>query len=161
VGHRWQGRFKSPAVQCRDYLLSCARYIERNPFEAGLVSQPWDYPWSSARVYALGEENPLLSESAEYRKLAAEASVRTEQWRTFLLREDPLEKAVRRGDWAFGDDEFRLGVAQAQGRPIPRGRGRPRKSQDGANLVTSHVWIRSLRRASPFFPKSCLDKVIT
>jgi|GEM_PF-5771725 len=36
VGHRWQGRFKSPAVQCRQYLLSCGRYIERNPVEAGL-----------------------------------------------------------------------------------------------------------------------------
>jgi putative transposase len=28
LGHRWQGRFKSPAVQCRDYLLSCGRYID-------------------------------------------------------------------------------------------------------------------------------------
>ncbi len=28
VGHRWQGRFQSPAVQCRTYLLSCGRYIE-------------------------------------------------------------------------------------------------------------------------------------
>jgi putative transposase len=54
VGHRWQGRFKSPAVQCRDYLLSCGRYIECNPLEAGMVTQPWDYDWSSARVHATG-----------------------------------------------------------------------------------------------------------
>jgi hypothetical protein len=47
LGHRWQGRFKSPAIQCRDYLLSCGRYIERNPLEAGAVAEPWDYPWST------------------------------------------------------------------------------------------------------------------
>ena len=34
VGHLWQGRFKSPAIQCSTYLLSCGRYIERNPVEA-------------------------------------------------------------------------------------------------------------------------------
>lgn len=52
VGHRWQGRFKSPAVQCRQYLLSCGRYLERNPVEAGLLTEPWQYPWSSAAAYA-------------------------------------------------------------------------------------------------------------
>ena len=41
VGHLWQGRFKSPAIQCEGYLLSCGRYIERNPLEAGLVTEPW------------------------------------------------------------------------------------------------------------------------
>ena len=47
VGHRWQGRFQSPAVEEGAYLLSCGRSIERNPVEAGLVSEPWQYPWSS------------------------------------------------------------------------------------------------------------------
>jgi putative transposase len=42
-GHLFQGRFKSPAVQCETYLLSCGRYIERNPVEAGLVKETWDY----------------------------------------------------------------------------------------------------------------------
>jgi putative transposase len=49
AGHLWQGRFKSPAIECRTYLLSCGRYIERNPLEAALVAEPWQYPWSSAR----------------------------------------------------------------------------------------------------------------
>ena len=31
VGHLWQGRFKSPAIQCEGYLLSCGRYIEAQP----------------------------------------------------------------------------------------------------------------------------------
>ncbi len=46
-GHVWQGRFKSPAVPCEGYLLSCGRSIERNPLEAGLVTEPWLYAWST------------------------------------------------------------------------------------------------------------------
>jgi REP element-mobilizing transposase RayT len=38
VGHRRQGRFKSPAVQCSGYLLSCGRTIERNSVEVRMVT---------------------------------------------------------------------------------------------------------------------------
>jgi len=30
-GHLWQGRFKSQPIEKEHYLLSCGRYIERNP----------------------------------------------------------------------------------------------------------------------------------
>jgi putative transposase len=43
IGHLWAGCFKSPAVDVEPYFLSCARYIERNPVEAGIVSTPWEY----------------------------------------------------------------------------------------------------------------------
>jgi putative transposase len=44
VGHVFQGRFKSPAVEAETYLLSCGRYIvERNPLAAGLTTAPWAY----------------------------------------------------------------------------------------------------------------------
>jgi putative transposase len=128
VGHRWQGRFKSPAVQRRDYLLSCGRYVERNPLAAGMVSLPWEYPWSSARAYALGEANPLLTESPEYLALAESPGRRQQLWREFLLGEDVREEEVRRGDWAIGDADFRRRVRLEQGRPAPRRRGRPPKA---------------------------------
>jgi len=116
VGHPWQGRFKSPAVQCRDYLLSCGRYIERNPLEAGLVALPWDYAWSSAATYALGQPRPLLADNAEYLALSAEPAARQQHWRAFLLGGDPREEKVRRGDWAIGDDEFRVRACRERGR---------------------------------------------
>jgi putative transposase len=115
-------------VQRRDDLLSCGRSIERNPLEAGLVAEPGQYPWSSARAYALGEPDALVDESPEYLALADSAARRQQLWREFLLGEDPREEVVRRGDWAIGDDSFRLRVLQAQGRPAPRRRGRPRKA---------------------------------
>ncbi len=42
VGHLFQGRFKSPAVEAETYLLSCGRYVERNPLGAGLLARPWE-----------------------------------------------------------------------------------------------------------------------
>jgi putative transposase len=127
VGHLWQGRFHSPAVQTEGYLLSCGRYIERNPVEAGLAKQPWDYPWSSCRAYALGVADPLLAENPWYLELGSEPAVRQQRWRQFLIGEDPREEVFRRSDWAAGDDDFAGRLRTSRGRPVPRRRGRPRK----------------------------------
>lgn len=49
-GHLWQNRFYSCAVD-EDHVLAVMRYVERNPVRAGLVSQAWGYPWSSAAAH--------------------------------------------------------------------------------------------------------------
>jgi putative transposase len=128
VGHLFQGRFRSPLVQRDGYWLSCGRYIERNPLEVGLVDDPWHYPWSSARVYALREPDPLVTEDPCYTELSPDLARRQRLWREFLLGDDPREEAVRKGDWAVGDDGFRGRMAQVLGRPLPRPRGRPPKA---------------------------------
>ena len=92
------------------------------------MTEPWEYRWSSARAYALGTTDPLLTENVEYVGLAKDADRRQDLWRAFLLGADPREEAVRAGDWAIGDDEFRLRARLQQGRPAPRRRGRPRKA---------------------------------
>jgi putative transposase len=126
VGHLFQGRFKSPAVAADSYLLSCGRYIERNPLEAGLVAEPWQYRWSSCRAYAQGAYDGLLAENAWYREFGADAGDRQQRWREFLLGEDLREEVVRRGEWVIGSDAFRGRMQRLQARPAPRGRGRPR-----------------------------------
>src|SRR5262249_10027863 len=128
VGHRWQGRFKSPAVQAERYLLSCGRYLERNPLEAGLVGEPWAYRWSSGRAYARGEADALLAEKPWYTALGHSAAQRQQRWREFLLGVDEREEVVRRGAWAVGDEEFRRRQRQVQGRPGHGRRGRPPKA---------------------------------
>jgi len=47
-GHLYQGRFKPPAVQDDDHLLTVMRYVERNPLRAGLIDRAEDGRWSTA-----------------------------------------------------------------------------------------------------------------
>lgn len=51
IGPLFQGRYNSRLVHVEQYALILARYIHRNPFEAGLVQQLSDYPWSSYPCY--------------------------------------------------------------------------------------------------------------
>jgi putative transposase len=94
VGHRWQGRSQSPAVQSSEYLLSCGRSIERNRVEAGIVTLPWEYAWSSAATNALGKPDALLAEHVEYPRLAASPGQRQQTWQRFLLADDRREATV-------------------------------------------------------------------
>jgi len=75
-GYLFQGRFHSCALDGQ-YLLAAVRYVLRNPVRAGIVDQPWDYKWSSAR-WLVGEvtEDPL----AEHSQMLAEVN----DWRRFL-----------------------------------------------------------------------------
>jgi putative transposase len=125
VGHLFQGRFKSPAVEAESYLLSCGRYVERNPVEAGLVTEPWRYRWSSCPAYACGAADPLLAINPWYEQLSAEPAGRQALWRDFVQGEDPKEDVVRRQDWVIGSAEFRTWLQHREACPAPRGRGRP------------------------------------
>lgn len=49
-GYLCQGRFGSCVLDER-HLLAAARYVELNPVNAGMVKEPVDYPWSSARFH--------------------------------------------------------------------------------------------------------------
>lgn len=46
-GHVYQGRFGSKVVEDDAYLLELARYLPRNPVQAGLCSSPEGWVWSS------------------------------------------------------------------------------------------------------------------
>ncbi|MDT8422884.1 MAG: transposase [Desulfuromonadales bacterium] len=58
-GHLWQERFASFTMG-ESHVLAAARYIEMNPVAAGLVENPQDYPWSSARAHLDGEDDGLV-----------------------------------------------------------------------------------------------------
>ena len=50
VGHVFQGRFKDQIVDREGYLITLSRYVVMNPVQAGLVSHPQDWHWSSYRA---------------------------------------------------------------------------------------------------------------
>jgi putative transposase len=124
------GGFKSPAIEAEPYLLSCGRYIERNPVAANLVAHAWEYRWSSCRAYALGESDALLAVNPWYEQLAVEPARREVLWRDFLEGEDPKEEVLAADDWAIGEPGFRRTLYRPQSRAVPRFNGRPAPSRE-------------------------------
>lgn len=63
VGHVFQDRFRSEAVENDRYLLAVVRYIHNNPVKAGLVEKAQDYKWSSYWNYISGHYPNFLNTS--------------------------------------------------------------------------------------------------
>lgn len=82
-GHLWQERFRSSPIDTDEYLLTCARYIERNPVEAGLCQRPEDWPWSSVHAHLADKPDgivtlaPLRDLVMNWRDFLGEAETRT------------------------------------------------------------------------------------
>lgn len=57
VGHLFQDRYRSENVEDERYFLTVLRYIIQNPMKAGLEKEPGNYPWSSYKAYAHGQED--------------------------------------------------------------------------------------------------------
>lgn len=51
VGHLFQDRYKSEAVENDKYFLTVLRYIHQNPVKAGIVDNIAKYQWSSYKEY--------------------------------------------------------------------------------------------------------------
>jgi len=50
--------------------------IDRNPLRARLVRSPAEYPWSNARFYLNGMDNPLVTRNPLYEALGMDESER-------------------------------------------------------------------------------------
>ena len=134
TGTLWEGRFKSAAVSCDEYLIACSRYIELNPVRAGLVVHPKDYPWSSYRHRALGLPDRLLDEDVWYAGLGADEKERQEKYRSWIDAQiderewQEIRQATQRGR-LFGRETFHRQVEAITGRRlVGEARGRPKKT---------------------------------
>ena len=59
----WQARYYDFNVYSSKKTTEKLRYLHRNPVAPGLVEKPEDWPWSSFRHYAFGEEGTVVIES--------------------------------------------------------------------------------------------------
>jgi len=55
----WQERFDDVIINSRSFFLQKLQYIHNNPVKAGLVEQPEDYKYSSARNYKYGDHSVI------------------------------------------------------------------------------------------------------
>jgi hypothetical protein len=118
-------------------LVSCGRYIERNPVRAGLICNAWDYGWSSAARYVncivdgLTDENPYLGafEDADRRAYGAALMSGVED-----------EAAIRQvdGERVIGSKAFAETLQMVRGRHRVR-RGRPYSRC--VNKVITGSWV--------------------
>lgn len=106
-GGLFRGRYKAIVVDKDNYLAQVVRYIHLNPLEAGLVSEPQEFIWSSHRFYLRPKEAPKWLRMTEV--MAEFGSVT--KFHQFVLEgnEAALEKFYKRAKQVpvLGDQEFR------------------------------------------------------
>ena len=129
TGALWEGRFYSSVVDSGAYLFSCHRYIEMNPVRAKMVAHPRDYQWSSYRANAEGHACPFLTPHPDYLALADNELDRRHFYRMMFdlsLDRSAMEeiRAVTRGGFAFGSEEFKERLGAESGRPMAAQRRR-------------------------------------
>jgi putative transposase len=130
-GHLWQERFFSSPIDDAedDYLWNAVRYTELNPQRAGIVSQAWDYRWSSARAHCGLDSNQLLSTDPKW--LLTLSTIK--DWKTFLDLPDfknslvGIQQFFSRG-FPYGSDGFIDKMERVTNRKLrPSKGGRPKK----------------------------------
>ena len=75
-GSLFEGRFKSSLVEDDVYLLTCLRYIERNPVRAGMVADPGDCRWSGDAAHGFGNNISMVTPHRRYLSLSKTNSAR-------------------------------------------------------------------------------------
>jgi len=121
-GHLWQGRYKSLIVARDEYLIKCGRYIEENPVRAKIVKRSEDYPWSSYRYYAFGEEEGLIDKDPLYDSLGKDLNERRKKYREAFEEEIDLTKRYLGSAEFIKEMERKFGIKNLRNK-----RGRPQK----------------------------------
>ncbi len=121
-GYLWQGRFASFPMDER-YLYAAVRYVERNPVKAGIVADPWEYRWSSAKAHVLKTRDPLLNPCF--------LEVQIDDWKKYLAEEDPgmtydIDTGIRTGR-PQGSDAFIHKLETTLGRRLEKRKPGPKQ----------------------------------
>jgi len=135
TGTLWEGRFKSSLIDEELYFLACLHYIEMNPVRAGIVNSPELYRWSSYRVRAFGEKNPVVDLDPWYNSLAGNETGRQLKYREFFqnLLPESTSKLIREmtnKNGIVGGRDFRERIEQLTHKEIIfKSPGRPKKNK--------------------------------
>ena len=101
TGFVFQNRYKSRLINDDDYLLECARYIERNPVRAKIVGDTSEYPWSSFSYYAKGAKDKIITlTNPLYLDMASNDTERKIAYIRFISETRPYDSIV--------DKEFKI-----------------------------------------------------
>jgi len=129
AGHLFQGPFRAQPVEQDSYLLTCGRYIERNPVKAGICPKAEDFVYSSARFYVQGKEDRVTHENPLFKEMGANDAERHRTYRDFLRDENGEEESLFKNfSQPVGSASFHRRLVKERGIFQPRkwrpGRGR-------------------------------------
>jgi putative transposase len=93
TGHLWQGRFYS-CVLGPQHLYRAIRYVEMNPVRAKIVSNPWEYVWSSTRAHLDMEIYPIIKTQKVVEMSDYIDGI--QDWKNYLLDKDEEIKSLMR-----------------------------------------------------------------
>jgi putative transposase len=133
TGTLWEGRFRSSLVDSESYLFHCHRYIELNPVRAGMVTQPWEYDWSSYRANAGLDSSSLVVQHRLYQALGGTSEERAAAYRRLFampLADEDVDRirASISGGLPLGSEAFLDSVESTlKRRARPGINGRPKK----------------------------------
>jgi putative transposase len=122
-GTLWERRFRASLVETECYLLTLYRYIERSPVQAGLVTAPEHYRWSSAKTHLAPDEPSFIVDHDVYLRLGDAPRTRAQAYGESIRK--PLDEGVlseiriaaMRGI-ALGSDRFKDEVENQLGRRV-------------------------------------------
>ncbi|MBB3192168.1 transposase [Halomonas cerina] len=136
TGTLFEGRFRSCLVAETPYLLACHTYIELNPVRAGMVAHPGEYRWSSYRVNAQGDADPLVTPHPTMAALGATHEQRCHRYRELFRHQfapgmvGPIRQTTHSG-LVLGSERFQHQVAELLGRRTTLGKpGRKPRRRD-------------------------------
>jgi putative transposase len=134
-GTLWEGRYGSFLVESARYVIACYRYIELNPVDAGMVSDPAEYPWSSYGVNSGARADAMIKPHAEFLALGNDdpgryrgyAHLIAEKLEPDLVRQ--IDEAADNG-YPLASEAFKADLAARLGRKTEPGRPGRRGKQE-------------------------------
>ena len=82
-------------------LLAACRYLALNPVEAGLVTDPLDWPWSSARAHAGLEQPRIPLAESDLRAAFGDCADWRERYRAQIVTTDDVGPALKENPAAY------------------------------------------------------------
>ena len=90
MGTLWNARYRAKLIHDEAYWLTCLRYVEHNPVNAGIVGTAAQYRWTSYRVHAHGVFSDWLVPHRVYQELGKTPAERQQAYRAISAVSDTV-----------------------------------------------------------------------
>lgn len=96
-GHLWRHRYYPVIIESDLQLLTCMRYVDKNPVEAKIVKDPTEWKWSSTREYFGIDNRNLITPPGTFLSLGDSFKNRNTSYKAML--EMPIDEEEIPKEW--------------------------------------------------------------